>query len=451
MRMREPHPDFRYRQQMENPLMQSSAGEAVALERVRPADLCGPAPAGASTRQPRLLLVDDDSFLLGIQARILRDLGYPQVATAGSAEAALLMLQRQPNAFDIIVCDLNMPGMDGIQFLRILDARNFCCSVILLSGEDARIMHTVQKLFEGRGLLVIGALAKPATQAGLRAMIETWQLPETLAQPRSDPAPRVTAGELQAATRQAQWVLHYQPKVDLRTGQLAGMEALVRWNHPLHGLLYPEFFIPLAEECGAIDALTEWVLHDAMRQLSAWRTRGLKFKMAVNVSMDDLAEPDFAQRVGALLQDACVSPQDVTLEVTESRLAAPGSTPLENLVRLRMQRFGLSIDDFGTGHSSLAQLRDVPFTELKVDSSFVKGARHSPSNRPILEGSIGIAKRLGMQSVAEGVENEDDWHLLREIGCDLAQGYFIGAPMAPADFPGWLESWMRKSAALGLE
>src|SRR5690606_10445773 len=136
-----------------------------------------------------------------------------------------------------------------------------------------------------------------------------------------------------------------------------------------------------------------------------WRRSRRECKVAKNVSTDDLAEPNFAQRVDALLPAACVSPQDVTLQVTESRHAAPGPTPLENLVRLRMQRFGLSIDDFGTGHSSLAQLRDVPFTELKVDSSFVKGARHSPSNRPILEGSIGIAKRLGMQSVAEGVEN----------------------------------------------
>jgi EAL domain-containing protein (putative c-di-GMP-specific phosphodiesterase class I)/CheY-like chemotaxis protein len=431
--------------------MQFSSGEAGAvLAGARAAATREPAAAGTAARQPRILLVDDDSFLLGIQARMLRDMGYPQVATAGSAEAALMMLQRQPNAFDLIVCDLNMPGVDGIQFLRMLDARNVCCSVILLSGEDARIMHTVQKLFQDGRLLVMGALAKPATQAGLRTMIGKWQPPERMVRARPDPAPLVTAAELQAGSRQAQWVLHYQPKVDLRTARLAGMEALVRWNHPVHGLLYPETFIALAEECGAIDALTEWVLHDAMRQLSAWRTLGLQFQMAINVSMDDLAEADFAQRVGALLQKTCVSPQDVTLEITESRLAAPTPTPLENLVRLRMQRFGLSIDDFGTGHSSLAQLRDVPFTELKVDSSFVKGARHNPSNRPILEGSIGIAKRLGMRSVAEGVESEDDWHLLREIGCDLAQGYFIGEPMAPADLSGWLERWSAKSAALGV-
>ena len=123
-------------------------------------------------------------------------------------------------------------------------------------------------------------------------------------------------------------------------------------------------------------------------------------------------------------------------------------TPLENLIRLRVQGIGLSIDDFGTGHFSLAQLRDVPFTELQVDGSFVQGARHNPSIRPILEGSVGIAKRLGMRSVAEGVESQEDWHLLREIGCDLAQGYFIGAPMKAEDIVPWASDWSARSARL---
>jgi EAL domain-containing protein (putative c-di-GMP-specific phosphodiesterase class I) len=136
-----------------------------------------------------------------------------------------------------------------------------------------------------------------------------------------------------------------------------------------------------------------------------------------------------------------VFPADITLEITESRLISADTAPLEALVRLRLQRFGLSIDDFGTGHSSLAQLRDVPFTELKVDRGFVSGARHNQIIRPILEGSIGIAKRMGMRCVAEGVETEDDWHLLREIGCDLAQGYFVGRPMSTQQFPEWLGLW----------
>jgi EAL domain-containing protein (putative c-di-GMP-specific phosphodiesterase class I) len=216
----------------------------------------------------------------------------------------------------------------------------------------------------------------------------------------------------------------------------------------MHGLVYPDNFIGIAEECGAIESLTAWVFDEALGQLSRWHAQGRRIQMAINVSMENLRTPDFASHVGALVQIAGVVPQDVTLEITESRLMAPLPMPLETMVRLRLQRFRLSIDDFGTGHSSLAQLRDVPFTELKVDRGFVSGARHNHLIRPMLDGSISIAKRLSMQSVAEGVETEDDWHLMRELDCDFAQGYFIGKPMASDRVGDWHDQWSARNADL---
>ncbi|MFN3630888.1 MAG: EAL domain-containing protein, partial [Casimicrobiaceae bacterium] len=262
------------------------------------------------------------------------------------------------------------------------------------------------------------------------------------------PQPVHTAADLLAAQQAEQWVLHYQPKVDLRSGALIGVEALLRWNHPLHGLVYPDGFIGLAEDSGAIGPLTDWVLHTALAQLALWHRHGLQIHMAVNVSMENLRAPDFAHRLGALVRHSSLSPQDLMLEVTESRIMATSSAQLETLVRLRMQRFGLSIDDFGTGHSSLAQLRDVPFTELKIDRGFVHGAAQNQLIRPMLEGSIGIAQRLGLQTVAEGVETDEDWGLLREIGCDIAQGYFIGRPMPSASLPAWLAEWLLRRPQL---
>ena len=400
----------------------------------------------APSRQPGLLLVDDDPFMLGMQARMLRSMGYTTISTAGGADAALQLLSAGRAAVDIVVCDLNMPDVDGLEFLHRLVDSDFRGNVILLSGEGARIIHAVQRLLAGHPLKVLGALEKPAGRTALRMLLDQWQ--PTLAPVPAAARPSYTAADLLAAQKADQWVLHYQPQVDLRTGKLTGVEALVRWNHPVDGLVYPDRFIDLAEDCGAIDALTDWVLNAALAQLALWHQEGLHIQMAVNVSMENLGAADFVRKVVERVRHSCLSPQDLVLEVTESRVMAISAQPLETLVRLRMQRFGLSIDDFGTGHSSLAQLRDVPFTELKIDRGFVHGAGQNQLIRPILDGSIGIAQRLDLLTVGEGVETEDDWALLRQIGCDRAQGYFIGRPMPADRLRSWLVDWRAKQPRL---
>ncbi|MGN6826028.1 EAL domain-containing response regulator [Paucibacter sp. M5-1] len=409
----------------------------------------GPMPSGSVRkphRQPSLLLVDDDPFMLGMQSRMLRSMGFTMIGTAASAEAALALLSEGRAVVDVVICDLNMPGVDGLEFLRRLGDADFRGNIILLSGEGPRIIHAVQKLLSSRSLRILGALEKPAGRTSLRMLLDLWQPeaePTALAQP-----PVFSAADLLAAQQAEQWVLHYQPKVELRSGALIGVEALLRWNHPLHGLVYPDRFIDLAEDCGAIGPLTDWVLHTALAQLALWHRSGLQIHMAVNVSMESLRAADFAPRLGALVRLGNLSPQDLMLEVTESRVMAISSAQLETLVRLCMQRFGLSIDDFGTGHSSLAQLRDVPFTELKIDRGFVHGAAQNQLIRPMLEGSIGIAQRLGLQTVAEGVETDEDWALLRAIGCDIAQGYFIARPMPSENLAAWLAEWLLRRPQL---
>jgi len=404
-------------------------------------------PVDVEAGQPGILVVDDHPFVLATEAGLLKNMGYRRVGTALSAPAALDLMRADPTAVDVLICDLNMPGMDGIEFLRILDEEGFKGSVIVLSGEDAHVLQTVQRLL-GRGQLVLlGALEKPARPEGLRALIDKW---DALAASRPAAKARApfTEADLHAAHDQRQWILHYQPKVDLADGSLASLEALIRWHHPEQGLVMPDRFIGLAETSGLIDSITEWILGEALAQIARWRDAGLSTRVAVNVSMASLGATDFATRVSEIVRERAMQPQDLILEVTESRLSDSTTASLENLVRLRVQRFGLSIDDFGTGHSSLAQLRDIPFTELKVDRGFVRGARANPIVRPILEGSIEMAKRLGMQSVAEGVETEDDWRLLQEVGCGLAQGYFIGRPMAGDQVVDWLQAWSARRPAL---
>jgi EAL domain-containing protein (putative c-di-GMP-specific phosphodiesterase class I)/CheY-like chemotaxis protein len=384
-------------------------------------------------------MVDDDEQMLELQMRMLHSMGYSQTISAGSAKDALLQLEYDPHSAQVIVCDLNMPEMDGIEFLQALNASPFRGSVILLSGESKRIMHSVQKLLGGRQLTILGVLTKPPGRREIRALLDCWR---TQTEPTaSSHSLAVSADDLRAANRDQQWVLHFQPQVSLTTGALVGMEALVRWNHPDQGLVYPGEFIAKAEDCGVIDDLTNWVVNAAMKQRAMWAAQGLMVRMAVNISMESLHAPNFWRRFTALVRDAGVAPQDVTVEVTESRIMPSSRVALENLIRLQLQRFTLSIDDFGTGHSSLAQLRDVPFAELKIDQGFVSGAHGNQIVRPILEGSLGIAKRMGMISVAEGVETSAEWELLRQLDCDLAQGYLIGRPMSVEAVWDWLSAW----------
>jgi EAL domain-containing protein (putative c-di-GMP-specific phosphodiesterase class I)/CheY-like chemotaxis protein len=404
------------------------------------------APASTVVPQPRILLLDDNPFELVKQSCLLREAGFGQVTTLETAAAALESLYADARAFDVIVCDVKAPSGDGLDFLRSLEASPFAGQLILLSGECARVVYTARLLLARAGLVVLGTVKKSGIGNELAALLEHW-VPGTTGVP-SQPVHMFGTEDIENAASERQWVLHYQPKVDLRTGRLAGVEALVRWNHPVHGLVLPDRFIGLAEQCGAIETLTDWVLHEGIGQLARWRAEGLLTCVALNVSMDNLRAPDFTTRVENIVKDAGVSTADVTLEITESRLMASTRTPLESLMRLRLGRFNLSIDDFGTGHSSLAQLRDVPFTELKVDRSFVSGARADPIVRTILESCVGLAKGLGMLSVAEGVETDDDWRLLRDIGCNLAQGYFIGRPMPSDGIAGWLDAWQHRHTSL---
>ena len=261
-------------------------------------------------------------------------------------------------------------------------------------------------------------------------------------------ASRRTPEELDRALRTQQLVLHYQPKVALADGAVVGVEALVRWRHPVDGLLYPDSFVSVAEASGQIDALTRHVLSQALAQARRWRDAGLALKVAVNVSMDNLARLDFPEFVLRETAHHGVPPTELLLEVTESRLMRDARAPMDILTRLRLKHIGLSIDDFGTGHSSLAQLRDIPFDELKIDRGFVHGSRELATQRAIFNASLDMAHQLEMTAVAEGVEDRADWDFVRESGCDIAQGYFIGRPMPADALPEWMRQWRKRAELL---
>jgi EAL domain-containing protein (putative c-di-GMP-specific phosphodiesterase class I) len=384
-------------------------------------------------------ILDDEPFMRMLLGHMLATLDFTEVSCFQSGLAALSAFDSPGGIPELILLDLDMPEMDGVEFVRHLADRTYPGSLILVSAEDSRMLQAVEKLALSYNLSVLGSLPKPPSLEGLSALLQEWPY-EVAKTPRAAPK-TYTADELRNAITNGELINYYQPKVAVANREVIGVESLVRWQHPTDGLVFPDQFIPLAEAQGFIGHLTQVVLKMALDQARIWQDAGLALCVAVNVSMDDLAELEFVEFVTAATAAAGVVPQNLVLEVTENRLMQQLTPVLEVLTRLRLKRFRLSIDDFGTGHSSLVQLRDLPFDELKIDRSFTHGAGQDARLRALFTNSLNLAHELGMAVVAEGVEDASDWAFLRSCGCQFAQGYFIGRPMPADSLPNWLADW----------
>jgi EAL domain-containing protein (putative c-di-GMP-specific phosphodiesterase class I) len=243
--------------------------------------------------------------------------------------------------------------------------------------------------------------------------------------------------DLRRAIANEELTLHCQPKVDCRSGALAGVEALVRWQHPRRGMVPPDRFIPVAEKTGLIRPLTRWVLAAAVQHARDWRDEGLPTPVAVNLSTLDLQDVALPELIAQLLNAADVPADQLTVEITETALLADPTRAQEVLERICALGVRASLDDFGTGYSSLSYLRQFPLAELKVDRSFVRDLTRGPRDREIVRSTIELGRRLGLRVVAEGVENEETLRVLDELGCDTAPGYFVSRPMPCGQLVDW--------------
>jgi EAL domain-containing protein (putative c-di-GMP-specific phosphodiesterase class I) len=387
----------------------------------------------------RILVIDDKPSMLKLLQCMLANLGYDQVTLCSSGQDGLSWLESVDQTQTIIILDLNMPEMDGIEFIRQLAGRHYKGHVLLLSGEDARICETAHKLIKNYKIASLGHIHKPVNLELLSLKLANWrqiQPKQVLANKK-----QYSATELRSAIANHELINYYQPKVDIKSAKVVGVESLVRWCHPIDGMIFPDQFIPIAETHELIDDLTRAVIKSAFAQTRAWQKAGLLLQVAINISMDNFADLNFADYLVNAAANADILPSDIILEVTESKLMTSPSISIEVLTRLRMHRFNLSIDDFGTGHSSLAQLCNIPFNELKIDQSFVHDMSSNETRQVMFNASLGLAKQLGMKSVAEGVEDQVDWDFLRSTDCDIAQGYFIAKPMPADDIHAWIINW----------
>ena len=245
-------------------------------------------------------------------------------------------------------------------------------------------------------------------------------------------------GELRLAMSRDELLLHFQPKVDMVTGKVYGAEALVRWDHPSHGLMSPDEFVPLAEQTGLIGALTEWVLTTGLKQCESYGPSDFPVHIAINISVRNLQDPTFPERFGQLIDQACGEPSRIRLEITETAIMEDPVRTLDALTQLSSMGVRLSIDDFGTGYSSLAHLKQMPVDELKIDQSFVRNMVEDENDEVIVRSIIDLAHNIGINVVAEGVSDEATYNMLKELGCDAVQGYYISKPMDAEAFSQWL-------------
>jgi len=385
-----------------------------------------------------LIVVEDHDFQRQVALSFLAQLGVRQVIEAADGREALEKIRESSWPVDVVLCDLDMPGMDGVQFIRHLAEDQLVTSIILQSGLESQLIASVEGMARAHGLTVLGTIEKPVTAQKLYNLLSRYK---PGAVPRKAAAPSVTEADLRRGLSENEFVAYYQPKVEFQTLKLAGVEALARWRHKERGLLLPGTFIDVAERTGLISALTVRMLELGFAQLRTWADRGFSTPIALNLSLAYLGSADVADTINALAAKAGISSKQVTLEVTESTVTTNLANVLENLARLRMRGFGISIDDYGTGFSSMQQLSRIPFTELKIDQSFVTGATNRPNLRVILESSLQLAHKLGLKAVAEGIEKDEEWALLKSLNCDLAQGYFIARPMPGDAVPDWNANW----------
>lgn len=381
----------------------------------------------------RLLAIDDEPDICALIAEIATDLGF-DVRQAHDADTVFRELTITTP--DVIVLDLMMPGMDGVEWLRVLANKVRNAKICLISGSDLRVLNSARRLGSAHGLDIYGVFEKPLDIKQLRAALTELGGGEIAMVEGADIAQALSAGQI---------TMHYQPVVNIATRKVFGTEALMRWQHPSRGLLFPGDFLERALQDGMLQPLTNFALNHAITSAAAWRAAGTPLNVAINLTASCLLDLTLPDQIGAMCQRANLPPDQLLLEVTETEAMRDTKRTMDVLLRMRLRGIGLGIDDFGTGFSSLRELQRMPFSEMKIDKSFVMDMANNRDCRIIVNAIIDLGHNLGLKIVAEGVEDQRAWNMLSEKGCDLAQGYHMAKAMPNDAVAAWVAEWERNS------
>ncbi|MCW7482868.1 EAL domain-containing response regulator [Leptospira kanakyensis] len=383
----------------------------------------------------KFLVIEDDDFQREIIVDILGRLGAMKVTEARTGTEALNYLNdEKPNSIDIILCDLNMPEMDGMEFLRHIGNSHSSIATIIMSALDGALIDSVRKMASAYGTYLLGAIEKPITPANLETLFSLFKSRDVKQRKELNQGSLFTLGDILEGLTNGDFVPFFQPKIQLSSGRLIGAEALARWVHPERGVIAPYAFIDLLEKSGNIDILTFIMLEESAKACKLIHAQGHKISISVNLSLTSLADTKLADKITRVVSESGLDPKYIILEITETAAMTEMAPALENLARLRMKGFGLSIDDYGTGYSSMQQIARIAFTELKIDQSFVREMTTSNVSKVLINSSIEMATKLQIKCTAEGIETKNDLEQLKGMNCDLGQGYYIAKPMSFENF-----------------
>ncbi|MBC8995242.1 EAL domain-containing response regulator [Pseudomonas sp. N40(2020)] len=385
----------------------------------------------------RVLVLEDHTFQRSVAVSMLQALGCQEVFEASDGAQALAVLEAVGQV-DIALCDLQMEGMDGLEFLQRVGASGQVKSVIISSSLSADLCRAVHQMVTLLGLELLGDVGKPLDAQVLHDLLKKALAKPVSQQPPISASPLASEDAVREALAQRQLKAWYQPKFNLQTGEVCGVEVLCRWQHPTRGIIPPAVFMPVLERCGLLDELLFCQIDEALTLQTSARAQGFVLNIAFNLQASQLANSDLTAAIRHILVSHAAPGSSLTFELTESGLLEAPATSLESLVRLRMMGCRLSIDDFGAGFSSLQRLCQLPFNEIKLDADFVRNLEHEPRCRAAISSTLALGETLGMAVVIEGIETDAQRLQLLGLGCTQGQGYWYARPMAGDDFLAWL-------------
>lgn len=374
-----------------------------------------------------LLILDDDPAICEILRAVGEKLNFNVNVFTDVNHFQDYFTNNSPNA---IILDLNLGENDGIELLRWLSHKRYQKKLILISSHHEKVIQSALILGRSQQLNIIAALQKP---------IDIPQL-QVLLQNKETESKDITHESINTAIKENHFVLYYQPKVDFFTGKLLGAEALVRWEKPDKNVIMPDQFIGFAENSGLILELSRWANHEAIKCCSELLKLGIDIIISINLSAKLLSNLSLPDELYEAAKKYSLPPEKICIEITETAAMANPVLSLDILTRLRIKGFLLSIDDFGTGYSSLVELQRLPFSELKIDKSFILTLKKDTSEYIITRSVINLGHDLGLKVVAEGIETFEAFQILKDLKCDIAQGYYIAKPLPIKEFLFWAKN-----------